>query len=90
MLNDLIKGGIYEVRSRNLSLAVYDGKGGFIGIREKFGDRYLFTEYLSRECGGEPTGCDTVRPLELVGEVPANVLVEKNEEIFQILDMRKF
>lgn len=40
-----IKGRLYEVDCRNLTLAVYDGKGGFIGIRQKFGDRYLFTEY---------------------------------------------
>lgn len=36
---------VYRIKSRNLSIGVYDGSGGFIGIREKFGDRYLFTEY---------------------------------------------
>jgi len=30
---------------RNLSYGVYDGKEGFIGIREKFGHEFLFTEY---------------------------------------------
>ena len=42
------RGGVYDLywpRSRNLRAAVYDGSGGFIGIRTKFGERYLFTEY---------------------------------------------
>jgi hypothetical protein len=56
-MSELVEGGIYEVRSRNLDLAVYDGNGGFTGIREKLGSRYLFTEYLR---DGGPAG--TVTP----------------------------
>ncbi len=38
--------GIYKLSSRNLSLGVFNKpSNGFIGIREKFGDLYLFTEY---------------------------------------------
>ncbi len=39
-------GWLYRVHSRNLNLGVYrtDDKG-FIGIRHKFGSRFLFTEY---------------------------------------------
>ena len=38
-------GRVYQIQSRNLTFGVYDGNEGFIGIREKFGHRYLFTEY---------------------------------------------
>lgn len=37
--------GIYEVRSRNLLVAVHRGDGEWIGIRQKFDSRYLFTEH---------------------------------------------
>jgi hypothetical protein len=53
-------GGVYRLKSRNLRVGVYDGNGGFIGIREKFGDLYLFTEYHFDT--GPPHG--TVRPTE--------------------------
>jgi len=36
---------LYKIGCRNLLFGVYDGKEGFIGIREKFGHEYLFTEY---------------------------------------------
>lgn len=42
---DLVKGRIYKIESRNLKYAVYDGALGFTGIRTKFGERYLFTEF---------------------------------------------
>lgn len=42
---DLVKGRVYKIESRNLNFGVYDGALGFTGIREKFGDRYLFTEF---------------------------------------------
>ena len=38
-------GRVYMLSCRNLNLGVYDGNGGFIGIRTKFGSRYLFIEY---------------------------------------------
>lgn len=41
----LIKGNLYRIRSRNLPYGVYDGLGGFIGIRQKFGTTFLFAEY---------------------------------------------
>ena len=44
-LEQCVRGRVYEIRSRNLAVGVYDGKCGFIGIRTKFGSRYLFTEY---------------------------------------------
>lgn len=51
---------IYLLKSRNLLLGVYNGRGGFIGIREKFGYRYLDTEYYRDEKTG------TAIPTELV------------------------
>jgi hypothetical protein len=44
-MEDLIKGRVYYTYCRNLDYCVWDGEGGFIGIREKFGDRFLDTEY---------------------------------------------
>jgi hypothetical protein len=43
-MDKLIKGRAYRIRCRNLSFGVWDGVSGFIGIRTKFGSRYLFTE----------------------------------------------
>jgi hypothetical protein len=40
---------VYQIHCRNLHFGVWNGKAspwaGFIGIREKFGSKYLFTEY---------------------------------------------
>ena len=45
-LADLIHRRVYRLKSRNLLVGVWDsGKSGFIGVRQKFSDRYLFTEY---------------------------------------------
>ena len=53
----LVPRGIYRIHSRNLDIGVFNGVDGFIGIREKFGSTYLFTEYLWEQ--GPPFG--TVR-----------------------------
>lgn len=44
-MGECVKGHLYKIQSRNLSVGVYDGDSGFIGIRTKFYDKYLFTEY---------------------------------------------
>lgn len=44
-IEECVKGEVYKIRSRNLSIGVWNGKDGFIGIREKFGSRFLATEY---------------------------------------------
>lgn len=44
-LDDLKIGTVYKLAARNLSLGVYAGDGRFIGIREKFGNRFLDTEF---------------------------------------------
>ena len=44
-MEDLIIGRVYHIHSRNLGYAIWNGSNGFIGIRTKFGDRFLDTEY---------------------------------------------
>ena len=80
------KGGLYFVFSRNLTLAVCsEHNNGFVGIREKFGDYYLFTEYHWET--GAPFG--TVSPKKLLCMVPdgieptENVMVEATEEVLK-------
>lgn len=61
---------LYRLRSRNLGLGVFNKKtNGFVGIREKFGDRYLATEYHYDT--GAPYG--TACPLEELEEAPAGL-----------------
>lgn len=69
------KGYVYKIHSRNLSYGVYDGNEGFIGIREKFGDRYLFTEYHYDQ--GAPYG--TVKPFEEICELPSDIPCNQRE-----------
>ena len=57
---------IYKVNSRNLLYGVYDGNEGFLGIRQKFDYKFLFTEYHYDQ--GAPHG--TVRPIEPVEVLP--------------------
>ncbi len=62
-------GHVYSLHSRNLAIGVYDGANGFIGIREKFGQRYLFTEYHYDQ--GAPFG--TVRPIREIAILPPDI-----------------
>ena len=50
---DLVDRRVYTLNSRNLAVGVWNAEtNGFIGVREKFGDKYLFTEYLWTETSG--------------------------------------
>jgi hypothetical protein len=72
-------GGLYRISSRNLDLGVYNATSqGFIGIREKFGNLYLFTEYHWDT--GEPFG--TVCPIELLEDCP----LPPTEKIQSVVD----
>ena len=64
---------LYHIASRNLKFGVFDvSSNGFIGMREKFGDRYAFTEF--HYDNGPPYG--TVRPLKLLEEkLPDDILL---------------
>ncbi len=64
---------LYKIDSRNLSYGVFNlAANGFIGIREKFGDRYLFTEYHWDT--GAPYG--TVRPIKMLCALPDDIICD--------------
>jgi hypothetical protein len=44
-MEELIKGRIYKLECRNLLCGVWNGVNAFIGIRHKWGDEFLDTEY---------------------------------------------
>jgi len=68
---------LYYIRSRNLSFGVFvKEQKGFVGIRTKFGHRYLFTEYHWDT--GAPFG--TVHPKQLLEECPIEDLAEGHVE----------
>jgi hypothetical protein len=66
-------GYLYYIQSRNLSIGVFnkDNDNGLIGVREKFGSRYLFTEF--HYDNGPPFG--TAKPILELGPVPEGMLV---------------
>ncbi len=67
---------LYRIRCRNLLFGVFNPEtGGFLGIREKFGSRYVFEEY--HQDNGPPYG--TVCPLEDLGiDLPEDILLAEN------------
>jgi hypothetical protein len=75
-LDQCIKGMVYRVESRNLSMGVFDGGHAFIGVRNKFGTRYLFGEHHYDD--GPPNG--TVEPLEELGMVPEEVNIDERSD----------
>jgi hypothetical protein len=69
-LEDCIEGNLYKIHSRNLTHGIFTKfNNGFLGIREKFGSTYLFTEYHWDT--GAPFG--TVSPLIDLGKSPFNL-----------------
>lgn len=44
---DLEQFGIYEVDARNFQFAIYDGAGEMVGVRLKWGQRFLFGEHFA-------------------------------------------
>lgn len=66
------KGFFYKLDSRNLSSGVFNGNPvcpGFIGLREKFGSIFLFTE--DHYDNGAPHG--TAKPLEEIEQLPDDI-----------------
>jgi hypothetical protein len=67
-------GWVYRLHSRNLTFGVFvQANSGFIGIREKFRHKYLFTEYHWDT--GAPFG--TVRPKEELDPAPVGLRLEE-------------
>lgn len=71
-LSDCKPGHVYRLRSRNLLFGVFNGSTGFIGIREKFGARFLFTEFHYDKHG-------TVLPQEDLGPLPEGIEGRESE-----------
>jgi len=74
--NQCVGRRLYRIRSRNLRLGVYNPEtGGFLGIREKFGSRYVFEEYHWEN--GPPYG--TVHPQEDLGvDLPEDIMLRED------------
>lgn len=71
---ELVPRGVYRLHSRNLLVGVWDGGTGFIGIREKFHDEYLFKEFHWEQ--GSPYG--TAKPLELLTTLPEDIEIKEH------------
>lgn len=70
---DCVDRHLYAIRSRNLAFGVYkEAEAGFVGIREKLGSEFLFTEYHADLYS--PTA--TVYPYVDLGECPIEDLSE--------------
>lgn len=75
---DCKHGWTYEVHSRNLTLGVFNAETkGFVGLRSKWGDEYLFTEYHWDT--GAPHG--TAKPRKEIEECPIKDLRERFDTI---------
>jgi hypothetical protein len=73
-LEQLQRGRVYRLESRNLECGVWNGKDGFIGIRTKFGGQFLDMEIhwgLSKTFG-------TARALEALGAIPESISLDIN------------
>ena len=71
-LEQLQRGTVYRLRSRNLECGVWNGKDGFVGIRTKFGGRFLDVEIhwdLSDTFG-------TALALEALGTIPESISLD--------------
>lgn len=67
--DQLVKGTVYKLHSRNLATGVFTGKQGFIGIRTKFGSRYLFEEIEYSQDNNYGTAVAT----EMLGTIPLDI-----------------
>ena len=77
-LTECKHGFLYHIHSRNLSFGVFNEKTkGFVGIREKFREYFLFTEYHWDT--GAPYG--TVNPKTCLEQCPIENLDERTETV---------
>lgn len=81
--DDCIARHIYRIHSRNLSIGVYDGAGGFIGLRTKFNDVYLFTEFHA-----DGSAFRTVLPEEDIGILPEEIELREYVSTFDLTTKR--
>lgn len=87
-IDQCLHGHLYALDSRNLSCGVYcSDTNGFIGIREKYGELYLFEEFHWDT--GPPHG--TAKPLTLICECPIKlneIFVHLTPGLFEWLSVR--
>lgn len=76
-------GYLYRLRSRNLSFGIYnkDNKG-FIGIRTKFGSKFLDTEYHWDTGAPYGTACPQIE----VGKCPVEDFLDKEKNYLKVYD----
>ena len=85
-VGDCVNGGLYLIHARNFGIGVYkESSKGFIGVREKFGHKFLDTEYHWDVC--ESHG--TVVPEKFLENCPIENLEEGNQELFQWLEQKE-
>jgi hypothetical protein len=92
-VDDLIHGGIYTLRSRNLRIGVWNAeRKSFVGIRTKFGSRFLDCE-THWDAGGTATPMDLIGHTDLApvdgwwdDDAPQGERWTYNGELFPVLD----
>lgn len=80
--SELVDRRVYQIRSRNLVIGAWSAsESGFVGIREKLGSRYLFTEY-ARSHGGTARA-ETDLGFDIPEQIPLRE--RDNEALFDLL-----
>lgn len=88
-LEDCQHGKLYRLHARNIKIGVWCAETqSFIGIRTKFGSRFLADEHH-----WDAPEFATASPLEIIGEIPSDIVVDENyygsDVIFQWLDAKE-
>lgn len=88
-LEDCQNGKLYKLHARNIKIGIWCAKTqSFIGIRTKFGSRFL-----DDENHWDAPEFATASPLEIIGEIPSDLVVDENyygsQAIFQWLDTKE-
>lgn len=83
VLNDCQDRKLYRLFARNIKIGVFNSEQGFIGIRTKFGSRFLDSENH-----WDAPRFATARPVEVIGELPSEIRCDKfdNSELFDWLE----
>jgi len=88
-IEDCQHGKLYKLSARNIKIGVWNDKSkSFIGIRTKFGNKFLDDENHY-----DDLKFATASPLEIIGELPADIVLEENYYndglLFQWLELKE-